>query len=63
MKDNHKSILVTGGTGLVGSHLLFSLVAMGEKPGAVYRTEARKEYTKKVFHYYSDTPEVLTPAE
>ncbi|HAX14639.1 MAG TPA: NAD-dependent epimerase, partial [Leeuwenhoekiella sp.] len=35
-------ILVTGGTGLVGSHLLWQLVAQGEnKIRAIYRTEAK----------------------
>jgi dihydroflavonol-4-reductase len=53
-----KSIFVTGGTGLVGSHLLYALTAMGEKPIAIYRTEAKKDFVRKVFSYYSDNPEI-----
>ena len=32
-----KKILVTGGTGLVGAHLLYFLVKMGETPIAIKR--------------------------
>ncbi len=59
MKENQKSILVTGGTGLVGSHLLYALAEAGEKPRAIYRTEAKLESVKKVFGYYSDKPAIL----
>ncbi|SDK88546.1 Nucleoside-diphosphate-sugar epimerase [Salinimicrobium catena] len=44
-------ILVTGGTGLVGSHLLLELVKAGEEPRAIYRTEESLEAVKKVFSY------------
>jgi len=52
-------ILVTGGTGLVGSHLLFSLVKAGTKVKAIYRNEDRILLTKKVFGYYSEEAESL----
>ena len=52
-------VLVTGGTGLVGSHLLFSLVKAGTKVKAIYRNEDRILLTKKVFGYYSEESEVL----
>ncbi|MGB5941662.1 MAG: NAD-dependent epimerase/dehydratase family protein [Leeuwenhoekiella sp.] len=43
-------ILVTGGTGLVGSHLLWNLIASGEKKvRAIYRTEDSREKTKALF--------------
>lgn len=52
-------VLVTGGTGLVGSHLLFSLVRAGKKVKAIYRNEDRILLTKKAFQYYSEEAEVL----
>ena len=45
-------ILVTGGTGLVGSHLLYHLTLKNDKIRAVYRTEKSLEKVKKVFSYY-----------
>ena len=46
-------ILVTGGTGLVGAHLLCHL-AMGEKVvRAIRRKNSDIEAVKKVFSYYS----------
>lgn len=46
-------ILVTGGTGLVGAHLLYKLVSENEKVKAIYRTERKLENTKSVFSYYT----------
>ncbi len=46
-------ILVTGGTGLVGAHLLYRLVKDGERPRAIYRTEKSLAKTKKVFSCYT----------
>lgn len=45
-------ILVTGGTGLVGSHLLYRLVKNGERPIAIYRTRESLGKTQKIFAYY-----------
>ncbi|WKD85416.1 dTDP-4-oxo-6-deoxy-D-allose reductase [Polaribacter huanghezhanensis] len=47
-------ILVTGGTGLVGSHLLYQLTAKNEKIKAIYRTEKSFEALKRVFSYFTD---------
>ena len=47
-------ILVTGGTGLVGSHLLFQLVNNGKPIRAIYRRKKKLEIVKHVFSYYSD---------
>lgn len=45
-------ILVTGATGLVGSHLLYQLVKKGEKVKALYRNQHKIDSVKKVFSYY-----------
>lgn len=50
-------ILVTGGTGLVGSHLLFKLVENGHRVRAIYRTKEKIETTKHVFSYYTKNVE------
>ncbi|MDT0606657.1 NAD-dependent epimerase/dehydratase family protein [Croceitalea rosinachiae] len=55
-------ILVTGGTGLVGAHLLLQLVQSGHKPRATYRTKKRIAHTKKVFAYYTEDHEMLFEA-
>lgn len=47
-------ILVTGGTGLVGAHLLYRLVSENKKVRAIYRTERKLENTKSVFSSYSN---------
>ncbi|MEC3964857.1 NAD-dependent epimerase/dehydratase family protein [Flagellimonas halotolerans] len=52
-------ILVTGGTGLIGSHLLFHLISNGNTIRTNYRTEASKKKVHKVFGYYSDNPSIL----
>lgn len=50
-------ILVTGGTGLVGAHLLRRLVERGEKVRATFRSESSKANTQKIFGYTHDRPE------
>jgi dihydroflavonol-4-reductase len=45
-------ILVTGGTGLIGSHLLFELVNQHEKIRAIYRNEAKIKEVEALFQYY-----------
>ena len=47
-------ILITGATGLIGSHLLYSLLVDGEKVRAMYRNEEKKEHIKQIFSYYTD---------
>ena len=47
-------ILVTGGTGLVGAHLLAYLAKTETKIKAIYRTIEKLEAVKKVFSYYFD---------
>jgi dihydroflavonol-4-reductase len=47
--------LVTGGTGLVGAHLLLYLVQKGEKVRALYRSESAVLKTKDLFDLYNRT--------
>ena len=48
-------ILVTGGTGLVGSHLLFELSKSQQNVRAIYRTKKTIEKVKTIFSYYTDS--------
>ncbi|MFV9549851.1 NAD-dependent epimerase/dehydratase family protein [Algibacter sp. PT7-4] len=52
-------ILVTGGTGLVGAHLLYKLTAEHKKVRAIYRTKRKIENTKSVFSSYNKNYEAL----
>lgn len=52
-------ILVTGGTGFIGSHLLFHLANEGEKVKALLRPGSSTDLTAKIFSYYSDDPQEL----
>tara|TARA_B100000795_G_scaffold92606_2_gene67727 strand:- start:23203 stop:24216 length:1014 start_codon:yes stop_codon:yes gene_type:complete len=53
-------ILVTGGTGLVGSHLLYSLAISGAKVRAIYRESNSLARVEKVFGYYTNIEEAKT---
>lgn len=52
-------ILVTGGTGLVGSHLLYQLSLENDTIKAIYRKNSNLQTVKKVFSYFSDDYETL----
>lgn len=52
-------VLVTGGTGLVGSHLLYELALKNTSVRAIYRNEDTLSKVKKVFSYYSNKHEAL----
>lgn len=52
-------ILVTGGTGLLGSHLLLQLVEQDQRVRAIYRTEFKKEHALNVFEYYHPSAKEL----
>lgn len=44
---------VTGGTGLVGSHLIYDLLLKGEKVKALKRSTSNTKFVEKVFSYYT----------
>lgn len=46
-------ILVTGSSGLVGSHILYDLIGRKESVRALYRSEKRKNRVKKLFDHYN----------
>ncbi|WP_405610120.1 NAD-dependent epimerase/dehydratase family protein [Polaribacter sp. Asnod1-A03] len=56
-------ILVTGGTGLVGAHLLYHLVKNEEKIRAIYRSEEKIEKVKEVFSFYRDNDSLISKIE
>lgn len=52
-------ILVTGGTGLVGAHLLYELTNSGLRVKALRRPQSNTEWVKKIFSYYTSEPDKL----
>lgn len=46
-------VFVTGGTGMVGAHLLYDLVSNGEKVRALKRPGSSIQRTEKIFSFYS----------
>ena len=56
-------ILVTGGTGLVGSHLLYHLCLQNVAIRAIYRTKSSLENVKKVFRYYTEDENLFSKIE
>ncbi len=56
-------ILVTGGTGLVGSHLLYHLCLQNDVIRAIYRTQSSLENVKRVFSFYTDDETLFSKIE
>jgi nucleoside-diphosphate-sugar epimerase len=54
-----RMVLVTGGTGMVGSHLLLELVRSGESVKALKRGSSDIEQVKRVFAWYDKDAEEL----
>ncbi len=52
-------IFVTGGTGLVGSHLLYDLLSAGKSVRVLKRPTSNLKGVKKVFAYYTDKADEL----
>jgi dihydroflavonol-4-reductase len=52
-------ILVTGATGLIGSHLLYKLVSSGEEVRIMVRDRRRIDGIRKVFSYYTEEFDLL----
>lgn len=52
-------VLVTGASGLVGSHLLYELVSAGEMVRALIRSEESIEKIQSVFSYYTGEADEL----
>ncbi len=52
-------ILVTGGTGLVGTHLLYDLTRSGKHVRAIKRSNSNIANVKKVFSYYTNNADDL----
>ena len=52
-------ILVTGGTGLVGAHLLYELTTSGLRVKALRRQQSNTEWVKKIFSYYTSKADTL----
>jgi len=52
-------ILVTGGTGLLGSHLLLNLTKAGHQVRAIKRQTSDVQMVHKIFSYYFNDPDSL----
>ena len=52
-------IFVTGGTGLVGAHLLYELTSAGKQVKALKRDTSDVSQVLKTFSYYSENPETI----
>ncbi len=50
-------VFVTGGTGLVGSHLIFELLKQGKKVRALKRANSNVLVVKKTIGYYTNDPD------
>lgn len=52
-------ILVTGGTGLVGSHLLYQICQSETKVRAIKRAQSKTNFVRQVFSYYTEKADLL----
>jgi nucleoside-diphosphate-sugar epimerase len=59
MEAQNKPVFVTGGTGLLGSHLIYTLISQGENVRAIHRKTSNREILKKVIGYYEGDKDKL----
>ena len=52
-------ILVTGGTGLVGSHLLYQICQSETKVRAIKRVHSKTNFVRQVFSYYTEKANLI----
>lgn len=52
-------ILITGGTGFLGAHLLFKLLNEKQSIRAIYRNEKKLVNVKRIFSYYTEDTDIL----
>jgi nucleoside-diphosphate-sugar epimerase len=62
MEIQKKPVFVTGGTGLLGSHLIYKLISQGVTVKAIHRKTSNREILKKVISYYKGNPDELLSA-
>jgi nucleoside-diphosphate-sugar epimerase len=54
-----KSVLVTGATGLLGSHIALNLLETGWKVRCLYRNKSKQADTLRIFEYYGEGKKTL----
>jgi dihydroflavonol-4-reductase len=59
MEIQKKHAFVTGGTGLLGSHLIYKLISQGVTVKAIHRPTSSREILEKVIGYYNDDKDKL----
>jgi dihydroflavonol-4-reductase len=59
MDPKEKPVFVTGGTGLLGSHLICRLILQGYRVRAIHRNTSNRGIIRKVADYYGGIPEEL----
>jgi nucleoside-diphosphate-sugar epimerase len=57
IKKQNKMILVTGGTGLVGAHLLWHLLQQNKRIIAIRRATSNCDALRRVFSFYTPDPD------
>ena len=50
-------VFVTGGTGFLGSHLIFNLLSKGIQVRALKRADSRFDLISRIFAFYTDKPD------
>ncbi len=59
MENQNKPVFVTGGTGLLGSHLIYMLISQGDRVRAIHRKTSDREILEKVIGYYKGDADKL----